>query len=52
MSNNILSIIIGLAMIVSCCLIAYITQKKLFNKYRNKLNDTTMELQKKNEENN
>lgn len=34
--NNILSIIIAIAMISSCSLIAYLFQKYLFSKYKNK----------------
>lgn len=34
--NNLLSIAIGISVILICCLISYLFQKHLFNKYKNK----------------
>jgi hypothetical protein len=38
--NNLLSIIFGASLIFSCSLISYIFQKRLFNKYKNKVKNT------------
>lgn len=46
MSNNLLSLIIGISMIASCCTIAYITQKIMFKKYRKQINNTMALRQK------
>lgn len=39
-ANNLLSIIIGVSLILTCCLTAYLFQKKLFNKYKNEVKNT------------
>jgi hypothetical protein len=39
-SNNLLSVILGISMIFTCFLISYFFQKHLFSKYRNKLKGT------------
>lgn len=35
--HNILAVIIGVSLVSTCCLISYLFQKKLFNKYRDKV---------------
>ncbi len=35
--QNLLSVVTGVCMIITCCLIAYTFQKNLFGKYRNKV---------------
>ncbi|MDP4159431.1 MAG: hypothetical protein Q8911_06665 [Bacillota bacterium] len=35
--NNILAVVTGISIVTTCCLISYIFQKKLFNKYRDKV---------------
>ena len=35
--NNVLSVAIGLLVILSCYIISYLFQKRLFNKYKNKV---------------
>lgn len=35
--NNFISIIVGISLILSCCIISYLFQKHLFGKYRNKV---------------
>jgi len=37
---NLLSVVTGISMILTCCLIAYYFQKNLFGKYRNKVRNT------------
>jgi ABC-type nickel/cobalt efflux system permease component RcnA len=34
--NNVISIAIGIFIILTCCAISYLFQKRLFNKYKNK----------------
>ncbi len=40
MTKNMLSILIGSSMLISCCTIAYAAQKLLFNSFRNKIHNT------------
>lgn len=35
--HNILAVITGISIVSTCCLISYVFQKKLFNKYRDKV---------------
>lgn len=35
--NNILAVVTGISIVTTCCLISYLFQKKLFNKYRDKV---------------
>ena len=36
-SYNLISIILGVSMILTCCLIAFMFQRHFFSKYRNKV---------------
>lgn len=35
--TNILAVVTGISIVLTCCLISYLFQKKLFNKYRDKV---------------
>lgn len=39
--NNLMSMVIGVFLILSCCVTSYIFQKRLFSKYKNKVKSTT-----------
>jgi|GEM_PF-5028403 len=51
MTKDMLSIIIGSSMLVSCCIIAYIAQKIMFHSFRNKIHNT-MDVRKEVEQKN
>lgn len=44
--KNLLALIIGISMIVTCCTIAYFFQKYFFSKYQNKVKNTVKKASK------